>query len=164
MALTTIKQLNTTDIHDVTTEKNGVLGSIAYTADGRQYRYAKNGATALAAGVDIETSATAASTSTAAVAVAPGASKVVTAAAVSAANAPKYEDGILTVASAKYLTSGVAGDTIRLQDGIDVAIASGTATSLASNTFCGVVVKASGAKIGTTETAVPAGAYFWAAV
>lgn len=164
MAFTSIKQIRATDVHDVTTEKTGVLGSIAYTADGRQYRYAKNGATTLAAGADVETSATAAATSTAATAVVPGATRVVTAATVSAANAPKYEDGILTVASAKYLTSGVAGDTISLKDGIDVAIAKSTATSLAANPYCGVVVKSSGTKIGATETAVPANAYFWLAV
>ena len=164
MALAGFKQLNASDMHDVTTEKQGVLGAVARTADGRLYRYAKNGATALSAGVAIEKSATTAATSTAAAAVVPGAVTVRTAGTVSAANAPKYEDGILTVANAQYLVNGVTNDTISLQDGVDVAIASGAATSLAANQYCGVVVKGAGAQIGTTETAVPANSYFWAFV
>lgn len=164
MAISAEKVLNANDIHDVTTEKNGVLGVIGRTADGRTYRYAKNGATALAAGVAIEKSATTAATSTAAAAVVPGAVTVRTVGTVSAANAPKYEDGILTVASAQYLVNGVTNDTISLQDGVDVAIASGAATSLAANQYCGVVVKGAGTQIGTTETAVPANSYFWAFV
>ena len=50
MANIGIQTLTANDIHDVTTEKNGILGQTAITADGRKYRYAKNGATALAAG------------------------------------------------------------------------------------------------------------------
>lgn len=165
MALAGTRQINASDIHDVTTDKQAVLGTIARTADGRIYRYAKNGAVALTAGATVDTNATAAYTSTASAAVKPGTSVVTTAGTVSAGNTPLYEDGILTVASAKYLASGVtANGVISLQDGVDVAIASGAATSLAANQYNGVVAHTSGTVIGTAETAVPAGAYFWAFV
>lgn len=156
--------LTASDIHDVTTVKQGVLGQKAYTADGRVYRYAKNGATALSAGAEIEKSATTAATSTTSEKVPVAARKVTVVAAVSASNAPKYEDGILTVASAKYLAEGVTDKVISLKDGVDVAIANGVATSLAANQYCGVVVKSAGASLGFTEVAVPANAYFWAYV
>ena len=105
MALAGFKQINASDIHDVTTEKQGVLGAYARTADGRVYRYAKNGAVALTAGATVTKSATAAYTSTASGVVKPGSVIVPTAGTVSAANAPLYEDGILTVAGAQYLCS-----------------------------------------------------------
>lgn len=156
--------LTATDVHDVTTVKQGVLGQEAHTADGRKYRYAKNGGTALTAGSAIEKSATAAATSTIDGDVPVAGGKVVVDDAVSAANAPKYEDGILTVASAKYLVEGVAGKTISLAEKASVKMADGAATSLAANQYCGVVVKGTGTEIGTAEVAVPANAYFWAFV
>lgn len=156
--------LSASDIHEVTTVKQGVLGQVAETADGRKYRYAKNGAVALAAGAEVEKSATAAATSTTDGKVPVAGANVVVDDAVSAANAPKYEDGILTVASARYLVQGVTSKTISLHDKVGVAIADGVATSLAANQYCGVVAKALGTGIGFAEVAVPANAYFWAYV
>lgn len=157
-----IHTLTSTDIHDVTTEKNGVLGKTAVTADGRKYRYAKNGATALVAGATVTKSTTVDYTSTANAARKVADGIVTTAGTVTAANAPKYEDGTLTIASAKYLAGGVAQDgTISLIDKLDRPVAASTATSLAANQFCGVVAGASNV-IGTAEVAVPANAYFWA--
>lgn len=165
MANIGIQTLTASDIHDVTTVKQGVLGSIATTADGRKYRYAKNGAVALAAGAEVEKSATTAYTSTTSGACKVADGVVPTAGTVSGANAPKYEDGILTIASAKYLATGVAQDgTISLTEKLDRAVASGVATSLAASQYCGVVVKSAGAAIGVAEVAVPANAYFWAFV
>lgn len=164
MALAGFKQLNAADVHDVTTEKQGVLGAVARTADGRLYRYAKNGAVALTAGATVTKSATTAYASTASGAVKPGSVIVPTAGTVSAGNTPLYEDGILTVAGAQYLASGVTQNgAISLQDGTDVQIASGAATSLAANQYCGTVASGTNV-IGTAEVAVPAGAYFWAFV
>ena len=156
--------LAASDIHEVTTVKQGVLGQVVETADGRKYRYAKNGATPLAAGAEIEKSATSAATSTTDGKVPVAGSKVVVDNAVTASNAPKYEDGILTVNSARYLVEGVTDKVIALHDKVGVAIADGVATSLAANQYCGVVVKDSGASIGFAEVAVPANAYFWAYV
>lgn len=154
--------LSASDIHEVTTVKQGVLGQVAETADGRKYRYAKNGGVALTAGSAIEKSATSAATSTIDGDVPVAGGKVVVDDAVTAQNAPKYEDGILTVASAKYLVEGVAGKTISLAEKASSKLADGTATSLAANQYCGVVVKDQGAEVGVAEVAVPANAYFWA--
>lgn len=164
MAHTGPLTLSATDLHEVTTEKTHVLGATAQTKDGRLYRYAKNGAAALDAGDDIQKSATAAATSTVDGEVPVAGSKVVVDNAVSAANAPKYEDGLLTVAGAQYLVQGVAEKTISLADKAGVVIADGTATSLAANQYCDVVVHSAGTVHGTAEVDVPAGAYFWAFV
>ncbi len=163
MANIGIQTLTASDIHDVTTVKNGVLGQIATTKDGRKYRYAKNGATALAAGATVEKSATAnvSTTTSRAHKTAEGALAITT--AVSAANAPKYEDGVVTVANAKYLVNGVNSTTVSLNDRLDAPVASGATAVLAASQFCGVVA-GSTTVIGTAEIAVPANAYFWAFV
>jgi hypothetical protein len=158
------KILTASDIHDVTTLKTEVLGSPAMSKDGRRYRYAKNGAVALAAGATVIPSATAAYVSTAKGVQKVSASQVLTNGTVSGANTPLYEDSILTVAGAKYLANGVAQDgTIALEDRLDRSVPNTTATSLAANQFCGVTASATN-PIGTAEVAVPAGAYFWAFV
>lgn len=157
-----ILTLTASDIHDVTTNKGHVLGAPAMSRDGRKYRYAKNGAVALAAGATVIPSATAAYASTAKGVQKVATSQFATNGTVAGANTPKYEDGILTVAGAKYLANGVAQDgTIALEDRLDVAVPNTTATSLAANQFCGVTASATN-PIGTAEVAVPANAYFWA--
>lgn len=162
MALT--GKLRAGDVHEVSTVKQHVLGTIARTVDGRKYRYAKNGAAQLAAGATVEGSKQGAYSSTASRKLTVGDVSVPTAGTVTATNAPKYEDGILTINHAKYLVSGVANDgTITLQDAIDVPASSGVSTSLAVNPYCGVVA-GSGTVIGTAEVVVPAHAYFWAFV
>ena len=50
MALSGPLVLEAQYLHEVTNTKGHVLGKSAFTKDGRQYRYAKNGAVALAAG------------------------------------------------------------------------------------------------------------------
>jgi hypothetical protein len=157
-----IQVLTSNDIHDVTTIKQHVLGAPAMSKDGRRYRYAKNGAVALAAGATVTNSATAAYTSTAKGVQKVAASTVLTNGTVAAGNTPLYEDSILTVAGAKYLANGVASDgTIALEDRLDRSVPNTTATSLAANQFCGVLASGTSV-IGTAEVAVPAGAYFWA--
>lgn len=153
--------LTASDIHDVTSEKQHVLGAVAQTRDGRLYRYAKNGAAALEAGDKVGPSATTAATSTVDGAVRAAGTFVKVDDAVTSSNAPKYEDGILTVAGARYLVQGVNGKVISLAERVSTPIADGVATSLAANPFCGVVEDSDGT--GTAEVAVPAGAYFWAA-
>lgn len=163
MALTS-NTIHASDVHDVTTGKQAVLGTTARTADGRLYRYAKNGATALAAGATVVGSKQAAYTSTASRKLTVGDIYVPTSGTVPASNVTAFEDGILTINSAKYLATGVVQDgTISLQDQIDVPAASGATTSLAANPYCGVIAGAQ-SPIGTAEVAVPANAYFWAFV
>lgn len=164
MAATGSLILTGSDVHEVTTDKQHVLGAKAETRDGRVYRYAKNGAAALAAGATVIAPTQAAYASTASGAYKVAATVIRTAGTVTAQNAPKYEDGILTVKSAKHLVTGVEKDgTISLQDKLSVPLASGDTTSLAVNKFAGVT--ASGTDpIATAEVAVPANAYFWAFV
>lgn len=163
MALSSNK-LTACDVHEVTNVKQAVLGTIAHTADGRKYRYAKNGGAQLAAGATVEAATQTAYASTASKKLAIGDALVPTAGTVTAANAPKYEDGTLTINNAKYLASGVTQNgVISLQDAIDVPAASGATTSLAINPYCGVVA-GSTKVIGTAEVVVPANAYFWAFV
>jgi hypothetical protein len=156
--------LTASEIHEVSTVKQHVLGAVAETRDGRVYRYAKNGGTALAAGATVEASATANYTSTVV-----GSNKVAdgvvrTAGTVTAGNVPKYEDGILTVKGAQHLVNGVAQDgTISLQDKLAVPLANGDATTLKANQFNGVAAGAT-TPIGAATVAVPANAYFWAFV
>lgn len=162
MALAGPLVLEAQDLHEVTTSKQHVLGASAHTHDGRRYRYAKNGAVALTAGATVIAPATAAYTSTAKGNQPVAASQVYTNGTVSGANAPLYEDSVLTVNGAKYLANGVALDgTIALHDRLDRPVSNTTATSLAANQFCGVTASATN-PIATAETAVPAGAYFWA--
>lgn len=156
--------LTASEVHEVSTVKQHVLGAVAETRDGRVYRYAKNGAAALAAGANVIAPTQAAYTSTV-----EGSNKVAdtivrTAGTVSAANAPKYEDGLLTVKGARHLATGVAQDgTISLQDKLSVPLANGDATSLAVNQFAGVTASDTN-PIAAATVAVPANAYFWAFV
>lgn len=162
MAHTGPLTLTGTDVHEVTTDKQHVLGAKAETRDGRTYRYAKNGAVALAAGATVIAPTQAAYASTAAGAFKVAATVIRTAGTVTAQNAPKYEDGLLTVKSAKHLVTGVEKDgTISLQDKLSVSLANGDATSLAVNQFAGVTASETN-PIATAEVAVPANAYFWA--
>ena len=153
--------LTATDIHDVTTEKNGVLGQIAMTADGRVYRYAKAGG-ALAAGDKVAASATAAKTDTTSAAYNPGAQMVETNITVADADVDKYADSVMTVANAEYLVMGVTKDgKISLADKLDVAVTKSAAVSVAANKFNGLTKASTGATIGVVEVAVPSGSYFW---
>lgn len=156
--------LEAQDIHEVTTAKGHTLGAVAQTMDGRRYRYAKNGAVALAAGATVIAPTQAAYASTAKGNHAVNAQQIKTNGTVASGDTAKYEDGILTVGGAKYLAGGVAQDgTIALLDRLDRPVANTTATSLAVNQFAGVTASAT-SPIATAETAVPAGAYFWAFV
>lgn len=153
--------LTATDIHDVTTEKNGVLGQTAMTADGRVYRYAKAGG-ALAAGDKVAASATTAKTGTASAAYNPGAQMVETNITVADADVDKYADSVMTVANAEYLVMGVTKDgKISLADKLDVAVTKSASVSVAANKFNGLTKASTGATIGVVEVAVPSGSYFW---
>ena len=153
--------LTATDIHDVTTEKNGVLGQTAMTADGRVYRYAKAGGV-LAAGDKVAASATTAKNGTANAAYNPGAQIVETSITVSDADVNKYDDSVMTVANAEYLVMGVTKNgKISLADKLDVAVTKSASVKVTANQFNGLTKASSGATIGVVEVAVPSGSYFW---
>ena len=163
MAHTSVATLTSTDVHDVTTDKQGTLGQMAQTADGRVYRYAKNGATALVSGAKVKTGATIAVALTTKEALQVADSLVPTVETVPDPDA--FEDGLFTVNRAKYLAGGVTKDgTVSLVDKLDAPVAKGATTKLEANKFCGVVVTTGKDEIGVAEVAVPANAYFWAFV
>ena len=154
--------LTASQLHDVTTDKQGVLGQVARTADGRIYRYAKNGGTALTAGATVEAGGAPAHSSTTTDDGKVGDGVVNLAAAPN--NPDVYEDGVAVIASAQYLVNGATkSGVLSLTDHVDTPFAKGAAVKINQNQFCGV--KAGTAKvIGTAEVAVPANAYFWAFV
>lgn len=154
--------LTASQLHDVTTDKQGVLGQVARTADGRIYRYAKNGGTALTAGATVEAGGAPvhSSTTTDAGKVGDGVVNLV-----AGPNNPDiYEDGVAVIASAQYLVNGATkSGVLSLTDHVDTPFAEGAVVKINQNQFCGV--KAGATKvIGTAEVAVPANAYFWAFV
>lgn len=156
--------LTATDIHDVTTDKQGVIGQYAMTADGRIYRYAKAGA-ALAAGDQLAAPTTTAKTGNTKQAYKPGTQVISTAITATDADLPKFEDSVATISGAQYLVNGITKDgSVSLADKIDVAVANATSVSVAVNKFNGMTKAASGAYIGVAEVAVPNGSYFWARV
>ncbi len=155
-------QLTATDVHDVTTEKNGVLGMRAVTADGRVYRYAKNGTTALAAGATVEAPATSEFSTSTRDALQVADSTIHIASSVGSLGAA-YENAVVNINDALYLANGVSGQYVSLADRIDRPVADSDPVVITANQYCGVVA-GSGDVIGTAEVAVPAGAYFWAFV
>lgn len=156
--------LTATDIHDVTTDKQGVIGQYAMTADGRIYRYAKAGA-ALAAGDQLAAPTTAAKTGNTKQAYKPGTQVISTAITATDADLPKFEDSVATISGAQYLVNGITKDgSVSLADKIDVAVANATSVSVAVNKFNGMTKASSGAYIGVAEVTVPNGSYFWARV
>jgi len=156
--------LTATDIHDVTTDKQGVIGQYAMTADGRIYRYAKAGA-ALAAGDKLAAPTTASKTGNTEAAYNPGTQVIATAITATDADLPKFEDSVATISGAEYLVNGITKDgTVSLADKLDVAVAKSTSVSVAVNKFNGMTKSASGSYVGVAEVAVPNGSYFWARV
>ena len=156
--------LTATDIHDVTTDKQGVIGQYAMTADGRLYRYAKAGA-ALAAGDQLAAPTTTAKTGNTEADCKPGAQVIETAITATDADLPKFEDGVATISGAQYLVNGITKNgSVSLADKLDVAVAKATSVSVAVNKFNGMTKAASGAYVGVAEVAVPNGSYFWARV
>lgn len=156
--------LTATDIHDVTTDKQGVIGQYAMTADGRIYRYAKAGA-ALAAGDQLAASTTTAKTGNTKAAYKPGTQVIATAITATDADLPKFEDSVATISGAEYLVNGIAKNgSVSLADKLDVAVANATSVSVAANPFNGMTKAASGSYVGVAEVAVPNGSYFWARI
>lgn len=165
MSATTNPTLAGVNLHDVTTEKFHTLGAKVTTQDGRVYRYAKNASgTALSAGAELEANVTTATALNGGTAGTPAGSRTV-ATTTTIATPANYEDGTLVASSAKHLVSGVvSAQQVSLVDPLDVAVASGaSAANLYANPLA-VKVKSAGATVGTAETAVPAGSYFWAFV
>lgn len=152
-----------------------VLGSIAETASGRVYRYAKAGASNLVAGnlqvnADLDSNVTnkavtaASAIGSFSVSFTAGASQTLDA----------YKDGFLTVndATGEGITYAVGGNTsgtavtVALKEPITVALVASTSeVTLKKNPWDSVVISATDQAdqaVGVPNTAVTAAYYFWA--
>lgn len=154
------------------------LGALAFSKDGRKFRYAKNGASAMAAGKLYQTSAIAANHVNLSVAAAAiGATQVTITLGNTAATANQYAGGYLHVNDGTgeghtyQIDSHPAADAsatllLTLKDKIKVAlVASGTSEcSLVANPYNGLVIMPTtitGAPAGWAVFAVPASEYCW---
>lgn len=152
--------LTATQLHEVTEEKQGTLGQVAVTRDGRAYVYAKAGATALVAGAAVKANGTA-PTVTLAAAPKVGDRYLKFATALSEANAKLLEDAVINLAGAQFLATASDKAGVSLIDAIDINTDSTSATATL-NAYRDVVARGeSGTIIGYPEVAVPAGFYCW---
>ena len=161
-----MKLLTAQDIREVSSTQMEDLGSLAITKDGRKYRYAKAGGTALAPGLMNEQSAIVANHSNIAVSAvaAIGATKVSVTLGATAATKDQYKEGYLLVNDGTgegimYRIAGhaaaalSAGLDVYLEEPLIVALAVTTEVTLVANRYKGVIVVPSAAVSG----GVPAG-------
>lgn len=154
------------------------LGLRYEDGQGRIYRYAKAGATDLAAGILVVNPSLVANHTniTVAAAVAAGATEVTATLGATAATTDQYADGFLTVnnAAGKGVTYAIAGNTsasasgvitISLKEPVLVALTTSSKVTLKQSPFANVVISAVGQAdlpVGVTNNAVTAGSFFWA--
>lgn len=171
--------LSAADITEVTSEKLHTLGKVGMTADGRKFKYAKAGATLLAAGkLAVAADADANVVNKAVTAAAAIGSKEVKFTAGGAVSADAYADGMLQVNDATgegYTyrivgnTAGTAGNSyavvVRLAEPIQAALVATTSEiSLYKNDFDGLVISAvdqADLPVGVPVVPIAAGSYGW---
>lgn len=174
---TGIRSLTSTDLRVTTTTKTETLGAVGATADGRVYRYAKAGASALDPGkltvnADLDTNVV---NKTVARTYAAGVTSIIVDAAGTVV-ADAYADGYLTISDAtgEGITYRVNGNTGVTGAGeITVSLASPTQTALTidvseytltKNLWDSVVISATDQAdmaTGIPNVSVAAGSYFW---
>lgn len=172
---TGIRTLTSSDIRTTASTQLDTLGAVGATADGRVFRYAKAGASNLAAGkllvnADLDSNVT---NQTVAAAAAIGATSV-TMNVGGAVTADAYKDGYLTVndATGEGITYAVDGNTsgsstvvVTLKEPLQVALVASTSeVTLKKNTWDSVVISATDQAdqpVGVSNTAVTAAYYFW---
>jgi len=166
----------TQDVSETSPAKREAIGALRITADGRKFRYAKAGSTALASGSmglapagvanHLNLTATAASVGDRVLSVTVGATAV-------AENA--YEDGFLQVAETdgsgrQYRilsnTACAAGGTVvvTLAEALRAALTTASKVSLVPSPWCGVTTSATEENLpaGVAPCDVPAGHYYFA--
>lgn len=170
--------LSAQDARKVSTTKVQDLGTVAETADGRVYRYAKAGGSNLAAGlVNTGTARIANHTiNSVATAAAVGVRQVnITLAGNTATTLDQYADGYLTIidsagVGSAYRLEGnpvIAGSgtgVVQLSEAIATALTTSSKASLIYNPWDLSIVSASAVALpcnGTNNVAVTAASYFW---
>lgn len=166
------------DVHSTSEVARAKLGTKVQTADGRTYRYAKAGGTALDAGKVTVAAAPVANHTNIEVAAAAdaGATTVTVTLGATAAAANLYSEGYMVVNDAagegiayKIATHGEGASAgslvIELEDPLQVALTTSSEVSLVKNLYDSVVVAPTDqadAAVGVPNVAVAANYYFWA--
>lgn len=175
---TSMAQMVEQDVHTTSAEPRAKLGDKVMTADGRVYRYAKAGGTALDAGkLVVAADEVANHTNIVAGAdAAVGATEITVTLGATAATVNQYAEGFVVINDAagegiayKIASHGAAdGATdlvIKLEDPIQVALTEDTSeVSLVKNIYDSVVISAvdqADAVVGVPNVAVAADEYFW---
>ena len=158
------------------TTPNHQLGSIGVTADGRKYRYARAGTSALVAGDLLQSPAEATDSQSLIVAASVIGSKTVTTTDTTTVTANEFANGYLIVTGEGGTGTGhmyrirshpaatAAVVTITLYDAIEVALSASTQIDLVANPYEGVIqwpATQTGSPVGVAVTAVAASSYSW---
>lgn len=171
------RELSEQDIRSTSATKNVEFGAVGVTSDGRVYRYAQAGATALDPGkLAVNADLVANHTNIAvAEAAAVGAKRVKVTLGATAATADQYQEGYLTVndatgegiqykiASNPAIGSAQAG-YIELDEPIRVALTTSSEVTLKPNTYAGIVISATDQAdqpVGVPNVTIPASNYGW---
>jgi hypothetical protein len=177
MGLTTNSVVYAQDFRDISSTRQLPLGTRGETRDGRKYRYALAGATALDPG-KLAVNADLVSNHTnivVAAAVSVGATKVTATLGATAATANQYQDGYLVVNDAagegiNYLINGHAAVlsagviTVNLVDQVEVALTTSSEVTLKANPYSGIVVSATDQAdqpVGVPNVTITAAYYGW---
>lgn len=173
-------QIELQDIRKTSTSKNHPLGQVAFTKDGRQFRYGLAGAVALVAGQVMQIPAVIANhQALVTAAAASGTKKVTVTLGGTAATADQYADGYLIVRDssttgagqalpvvgnqAQTVTTGTAD--IYLDEGIAEALTAASVTNLELSPYAGVLVSTTADTtervVGVPQVDVPAASYAW---
>ncbi len=169
--------INPQDLFDITVSTAGTqLGALATTGDGRYYRYALAGASALVVGKVQQSAVEATGNEALAIAAAAvGATQIVTTSTVTV-TANQYQGGYVAITQTPglgylYQIAGHAAVTsavltINLVDPIIVALTTATQIDLVSNKYASVIINpvsgsATGTVAGVAVAATPATDYGW---
>lgn len=170
--------LSNQDARVVSATQLHVVGTVAEDAVGRVFRYAQNGAVALAGGLATVTPAKVANHTNIAVAAAAavGSRTVSVTLGATATTQDQYKDGFLVVndAAGVGLAYRIVGcpvivsagtGTITLAEGISTALTTSSKVTLTYSPWSAQIVHPGGASTfvcgGDTDTAVAAGSYYW---
>lgn len=172
-------QIASNELNVTSTYKTTRLGTVGYTADGRQFRYALNGAVALSAGKTTNAIAKVANHTTITVqAAAPiGATTVNITLGATAATADQYLDGYLVIKDStgagqsfsitgNSATASAGVISVYLREPIVTALTTSSVASLVYNPWNGILVAPAAAAevvVGVPQIPVAASVYGWVA-
>lgn len=173
-------QIELQDVRLTNVNQQHMLGQVAYTGDGRQFRYAQAGAVALVAGQLMQIPAVIANhQALVTTAAASGATKVTVTLGGTAATADQYRDGYLVIRdtnttgagqafpitgnSAQTSTTGAAD--IYIGEGVQEALTAASVSNLELSPYRGVLVSTSADTtervVGVPQVDTPAASFVW---